>query len=203
MQILANTYQYIPIHAFVLNSQYKPNTYSIHTKYVLSMSIHTKYVLSMYWALNTDIGIQYKPIHTGETTDVRLGRFSLWISAEEFPPDDNNPKFLLLCFCSYTSRFKLPTFVALLLTVGLCHVPIGSSCMRRLLPHGARGVHLSCRAPPASSASSALCSGKFLLIISIMPVMPVVLIIMISTIPIVTVILIILIISIIPNCRAY
>ena len=42
-----NTYQYIlyiPMHAFVLHSQYKPNTYSIHTKYVLCMPRWLQYM---------------------------------------------------------------------------------------------------------------------------------------------------------------
>ena len=44
---------------------------------------------------------------------MRLGRFLLWISAAEFPPD---PKFLRLSFRGYTRCFTLPAFVGLLLT---------------------------------------------------------------------------------------
>ena len=46
----------------------------------------------------------------------RLGRFSLWISATEFPPDDDNPKLSVRCFYDSVRHFTLPAFVALLLT---------------------------------------------------------------------------------------
>ena len=59
---------------------------------------------------------------------MRLGKFSLWISAAEFPPRDNKPEFSLwtspvshcllfwLCFCRSVHRFTLPILVALFLT---------------------------------------------------------------------------------------
>ena len=133
-------------------------------------------------------------------------KFSLWISAAEFPPDHIlrgrqvesreilavdfrrrisarpeileallpwlHPLFHIACFCGSASDT---------LARGMYRSGIGiSSCTGRLLPKGARGVHLPRRAAP-----SAWCSGKNLLIISIMPI-----------------ITIILIILIIPNCRA-
>ena len=52
-----------------------------------------------------------------EDDKLGLGRFSLWIFAAEFPTDDGNPKLSRLCFCGSVSRFTVPAFVALLLTV--------------------------------------------------------------------------------------
>ena len=57
---------------------------------------------------------------------MRLGRFLLWISAAEFPPD---PKFLRLSFCGYIRCFILPAFVSASDTLargpGDGHVPRG------------------------------------------------------------------------------
>ena len=133
-------------------------------------------------------------------------KFSLWISAAEFPPDHNlrgrqvetrdilavdfrrrisarpeilealllwlHPLYHIACFCGSASDT---------LACGMYRSGIGiSSCTGRLLPNGTRGVH-----PPRRAAPSAWCSGKILLIISIM-----------------LIITIILIMLIIPNCRA-
>ena len=83
-----------------------------------------------------------------------------------------HPLFHIACFCCSASDT---------LSCGMYQSGIGiSSCTGRLLRNGARGVDL-----PRRVAPSAWCSGKNLLIISIM-----------------LIITIILIILIIPNCRA-
>ena len=118
MQIHINTYQYIPyipIYAFVLNSQYKPNTYSIHW--------HTKHVLGMYWALNTNIGIQYKPIHTGKTTEAgrrrAVGARARRRPVAVPPPSGNptpstSPPFLVICLLyAYHTNTSFISFVDL------------------------------------------------------------------------------------------
>ena len=97
-----------------------------------------------------------------EDDKFRLGRFLLWISAAEFPPDDDNPNSCGSAFAATPAVY-----------VGLCHVPIGNWDHDLIMYGKASSVTQSatCKFCPQR-----LCSGKILLIISIMPVKLIILI---------------------------